>query len=176
MLSLKTIPQTCCLMSLTPSTPVLVKMMKEITISHHIGWLRKITSETTISQILIYKVNILSPITFSRATWSPPIQRLQLHFYKMQYPRHFFIRFPHHSHTKYNVHMICLWGLRVIPHKMQYRRNFLWGPSVVHINGEFHVKVALLALLAHHLLSWGLHVLHVSVSRDHGKSCFMWCH
>jgi hypothetical protein len=41
------------------------------------------------------------------------------------------------SHTKCNVHVISL-----------------WGPSVTHVNGEFHVKVALLALPAHHFLTW----------------------
>jgi hypothetical protein len=41
------------------------------------------------------------------------------------------------SHTKCNIHAISS-----------------WAPSVTHVSGEFHVKMVLLALLAHHLLTW----------------------
>ena len=70
----------------------------------------------------------------------------------------------------------CLWGPFINPHKMQCPRHFLRGPSVTHVNGKFQMKVAHLALPSHHLLLWSWHVLHVSVSRNHGKPWFMWCH
>ena len=69
----------------------------------------KITPKRTISQILIYTLHILSPITLSRPTRRQPKQRLQLHLYKMQYPHHFFM------------------GSCVIQHKMQCPRHFLIG-------------------------------------------------
>ena len=56
----------------------------------------KITPKITISQILICRTNILSPITFSRPTWRQPKQRLQLHFHEMQCPRDFFMGSMHH--------------------------------------------------------------------------------
>ena len=94
------------------------------------------TPKTTILWILIFRTNMLSPITFCRSTWHQPKQWLQLHFDKMQCPRYFFMGFTCHpthntmftsflygvyasSHTKYNVHVI-----------------HLWGPSVTHANGE----------------------------------------
>jgi hypothetical protein len=56
----------------------------------------KITPKTTISQILICRTNILSPITFSRPIGRQPKQRLQLYFHKMQCPRHFFMGSTRH--------------------------------------------------------------------------------
>jgi hypothetical protein len=111
----------------------------------------KTTPKTTISQILICGMNMLSSITFSRPTGHQPKQQLQLHFHKMQ--------------------CSFLYGPRVIPHKMQCPHHFfmrstchppqnvmstlfLWGPSVTQASNEFHVKVALLALPTHHLLTW----------------------
>ena len=52
----------------------------------------------------------------------------------------------------------------------------LWGPNVTHVNDDFHVKMAILALPTHQLLTWSWHVLHVSVYGDHGEPCFMWYH
>ena len=59
-------------------------------------------------------------------------------------------------HTKYNVHVIFLWGPSVTPRQRQIPRER--GP---------------LALPTHHLLTWSLHVYHVSVYGDHGKLWFM---
>ena len=61
--------------------------------------------------------------------------------------------------TKCNVHVI-FYGVQVSPH----------------ISDDFHVKVVLLALPAYHLVTLSLHGLHVSVSGDRGKPCFIWCH
>ena len=62
-------------------------------------------------------------------------------------------------YTKCNIHVI-FYGVQVSPH----------------VSDEFHVKLVLLALLAHDLLTGSLFVFHVSVFEDHGKLCFMLCH
>ena len=51
--------------------------------------------------------------------------------------------------------------------------SFFYGIQMSpHVIEEFHVKVALLTLPAHHLLIWRLHVLHVSFYEDHEKTMF----
>ena len=86
--------------------------------SHRI--VAKTTPKIIISQNLISKTNMISPITFSRPTKCQPKQRLQLQFHKMQCPRHFFIGSKCHptsttNSTKCNVHVISLWGPSVTP-------------------------------------------------------------
>jgi hypothetical protein len=64
-------------------------------IDHHFS-LQLIMPKTIISQILICRMNMLSPITFSRPIGRQPKQQLQLHFHKMQCPRHFFMGSKYH--------------------------------------------------------------------------------
>ena len=51
----------------------------------------KTTPKTTVSQNLISRWNMLSPITFFGLIKSQPKQRLQLQFHKIQCPYHFFM-------------------------------------------------------------------------------------
>ena len=71
------------------------------------------SAKTIISQNLISRTNMLSPITFTCPTWRQPKHRLQLQLYKMWYPRHFYgvHLLPH---TKCNVH-IMFYGVQVSP-------------------------------------------------------------
>ena len=174
MLSWKMSFQTCCLLSMTPSTPVVMKTMKEITISYHIWWFQK-GLELQCHNFNIYVEHVVphniltSHVTSTKITIAivSPQNAMSTSFLYWVHAS---------SYTKCNVHIICLWGPHVNPHKMQYPRNFLWGPSVDHVRDEFHVKLALLALSARHLLTWNWLVLHVSVFWDHEKPCLMWCH
>ena len=74
----------------------------------------KTTPKTTISQILICRTNMLSPLTFSRPTGHQPKQRLQLHFHKMKCPRHFFMGSTCHP-TQNAMSTSFLYGVQVSP-------------------------------------------------------------
>ena len=74
----------------------------------------KTTPKIIISQILICRTNMLSPITFSRPTWHQPKQRLQLHFHKMQCPCHFFMGSTCHP-TQNAMSTSFLYGIQVSP-------------------------------------------------------------
>lgn len=72
----------------------------------------KTTLKPHISQILICKTNMLSPITFSRSTGYQPKQRLQLSFDSFLWnamSTSFLYGIHALSHTKCNVHIIFLW-------------------------------------------------------------------
>ena len=82
----------------------------------------KTTPKTTISQILICKTNMLSPITLFRPTWSQPKQWLQLHFHKIQCPRHFFMGFMRHP-TQNAMFTSFFYGVQLWPTSAA---NFTW--------------------------------------------------
>ena len=93
-------PHICYLMSMIPSTHVVMKTILEIIISHHTRrtcYPPKTTFKTTMSQNLISKTSMLSLVTFFCPTWHQPKQQLQLQYYKMQCPRNFFMGFTCHS-------------------------------------------------------------------------------
>ena len=83
----------------------------------------KTTPKPHISQILICKTNMLSPITFSCSTGYQPKQRLQLSFLWNAMSTSFLYGIHALSHTKCNVHIISL-----------------RGPSVTHVSGDFHMR------------------------------------
>ena len=118
---------------------------------------------------------MLSPITLSRPTGHQPKQRLQLYFHKMQCPRHFFMGFTRHPiqnamfmsfcmgftrHSTQNIMSTSFFmGSKCYPQQRRIPRES--GPP-----GTANTSFTYIELTCPH----------VSVSGDHEKPYFIWCH
>ena len=117
---------TCCLLIMTPSTLVVVKTMKKIIISHHIWCFKNNAWTYNVTNFNIHVKHVVphNILPFHVISTKPTIA--------IVFPQNVmftsFLYWVHASfHTKCNVHVICLWGPRVNPHKIQYPRKFLMG-------------------------------------------------